>query len=60
MQTMIEIPERVYGPHCTREQARQLLEALRTAYQALSEAERGLVKAVLGQAASAQRMQEME
>ncbi|HUM05110.1 MAG TPA: hypothetical protein VLT90_06595 [Terriglobales bacterium] len=49
-----------YGPHCTREQARQLLEELRLAYQSLSPAGRGLVKSVVAQLERAQFLQEMD
>ena len=60
MPTTMEIPKCGYGPQCTREQARQLLEELRAAYQSLSPAERNLVKSVIGQVERAQFMQEME
>lgn len=60
MPTLIETHESVLGPYCTREQARQLLESLRVAYQALPSPERILVKSVVSQLARVQFAQEME
>jgi len=47
-------------PHCTREQARELLEGLRAAYQSLSPAERNFVTCIIWQAGRAQLMREMD
>ena len=49
MQTLIENPQRSYGPHCTREQARDLLEGLRVAYQSLPLHERSLFRSAISQ-----------
>lgn len=49
-----------YGPSCTREQAQELLEGLRAAYRSISLPNRSLVKTMIGQAARAQLMQELE
>jgi hypothetical protein len=59
MPQLITTLEHAPRPHCSREQARELLEALRTAYQSLSLAERGLMKSVLGRAQQAQTEQEI-
>jgi hypothetical protein len=47
-------------PHCSNQQARELLEALRIAYQSLSLAERGAVKSMIGRAQRQQVMQEID
>ena len=60
MPTSIESLERVHGPHCTREQAAELLEGLRLAYQSLSRAQQSLVKGIVGQLERAQKIQEMD
>lgn len=60
MPTLYNTPQIGHGPHCTRQQARQLLEDLRAAYQSLSTAERGLVKSVIAQVERAQFVLEME
>ena len=60
MPQMTMTTEHTAGPLCTREQAREMLEGLRDAYQSLSFAERGLVKIVIGQAERAQALLEIE
>jgi len=60
MPQMITTVEHSAGPYCTREQARDLLEALRAAYQSLPFAERSLVKSIIGQTQRAQATLEME
>jgi FixJ family two-component response regulator len=60
MPSLIQPIEPALGPHCTREQARELLEALRAAYQSLSPADRGLVKNLVSQMERRQLLQEME
>jgi hypothetical protein len=47
-------------PHCTREQARELLQALQAAYRSLSFAERSLIKSVIDQTWRAQTMLEFD
>jgi len=47
-------------PYCTREQARELLEGLRAAYQSLSLAERLLAKSFVSQMRRAQEQQETD
>jgi hypothetical protein len=56
IQTLKENPR----PACTREQARELLEQLRAAYQDLSSAERNLVKGSIWQAQRAQAIAEAD
>jgi len=51
--------EHAARPQCSIEQARELLEALRRAYQSLCLAERGAVKGLIGQAQRKQLMQEI-
>ncbi len=51
------IPRR--GPSCTPEQARELLEGLRTAYQSLLPAERIVIRDIVAQSARTQFTQEM-
>jgi hypothetical protein len=60
MPSLTETIEAAHGSHCTWEQARELLEALRAAYQSLSPAERGLVKNLVLQVGRKQLTQEME
>ena len=60
MPQLIETLGQTPRPQCTREQARELLETLRTAYQSLSVAERSLVKGVIGRARHTQVMQESQ
>jgi FixJ family two-component response regulator len=60
MPLLTETVEAAHGPHCTCEQARELLEGLRAAYQSLAPAERGLVKNMVWHAGRKQLMQEME
>lgn len=54
MPQFTESLEHAPRPHCSSEQARELLEALRTAYQSLSLTERSLIKSVIGRAQQAQ------
>ena len=51
------IPRR--SPHCTLEQARELLEGLCTAYQSLLPAERIVIRDIVAQSARTQFTQEM-
>jgi hypothetical protein len=60
MPQVITTVEPSTGPHCTRKQARELLEALHAAYQSLSFAERSLLKSVIGQAERTQAMLEID
>jgi hypothetical protein len=60
MPQFIETLEAGPKPHCSNEQARQLLEALRIAYQSLSLAERCAVKSMVGRAQREQLMQEID
>jgi len=60
MPQLIETLEHTPRPHCSRERARALLEALRAAYQSLSPAERGLVKSMIGRAQREHVMQEID
>lgn len=60
MPQLNEMTERIPEPQCTRQQARRLLEELREAYQSLSPAERGLVKAAIAKAQRAEVLQEIE
>jgi hypothetical protein len=60
MPQLIETFEGSRGPQCTRQQARELLEGLRAAYQSLSLAERSLVKSVVGHMQRAQLIQEID
>jgi hypothetical protein len=48
------------GPACTREQARELLEGLRAAYQSLPLADRSLIKGLIHQTRRAQGLTEMD
>lgn len=47
------------SPHCTPEQARELLEGLRAAYQSLLPAERIVIRDIVAQATRQQLAQEM-
>lgn len=60
MLQITETLEHVPRPLCSREQARELLELLRAAYQSLSLAERSLVKSVIGRAQHAQVAAEID
>jgi hypothetical protein len=60
MPTLIETSERGYQPHCTRKQARELLEALRAAYQSLSLPGRTLFKGAISRLAREQFIQELD
>ena len=51
------IPRR--SPHCTPEQAKELLEGLCTAYQSLLPAERIVIRDIVAQSARTQFTQEM-
>jgi len=59
MPQLIETLEPAARRHCSPEEARELLEALRSAYQTLSFAERSLVKNMIGQEQRQQEMQEI-
>jgi len=48
-----------HGPHCTRKQARELLEGLRTVYQSLLPAERILIRGTVAQSARTQFTREV-
>jgi hypothetical protein len=50
------IPRR--SPHCTPEQARELLEGLRAAYQSLLQAERIVIRDIVAQSTRTQLAQE--
>jgi hypothetical protein len=52
--------EHAARPQCSIEQARELLEALRSVYQMLGSAERGAVKSLIGQAQRKQLMHEID
>jgi hypothetical protein len=52
-------PQTGRPPRCTREQARELLEDLRAAYQSLLSAERIVFRGIVKQAARTQFTQEM-
>jgi hypothetical protein len=56
----IEILESNPRPHCTREQARALLQGLLVAYRSLSTAERFFVKSFVSQMSRKQDLQELE
>lgn len=60
MPQAITTVEHSAGPHCTREQARELLEALHAAYQSLSFAERTLLKSVIQKAERTQAVLEID
>jgi FixJ family two-component response regulator len=60
MPQLTETLEHAARPHCSREQARELLEALRTAYQSLSLSERSVVKSMIGRAQREQLLQEID
>jgi hypothetical protein len=60
MPQLIQTLEGKPRPACTREQARELLEQLRAAYQGLSSAERNLVKGSIWQAQRAQAIAEAD
>jgi hypothetical protein len=59
MPQLLETLKPADGRHCSREQARKLLEALRSAYQSLPFAERSLVKSVIEREQQEQAMQEI-
>ena len=58
MPTLIELNEPTHRPCCTGEQARQMLESLRAAYQSLKLPEQILVKSAITQAAREQSVKE--
>jgi hypothetical protein len=60
MPQLTETLEHAARSQCSIEQARELLEALRAAYQSLYLAERGAVKDLIGQAQRKQRIQEID
>jgi hypothetical protein len=60
MPSLIEVPEHIPMPHRTREEAAQLLEGLRAAYQSLSSADRGLFKSAVSHLARVQVTQELD
>jgi hypothetical protein len=60
MQTFIETSETARGLCCSRQQARELLESLRAAYQALPSHEQMLVKGMVSQLARVQSVLETE
>jgi hypothetical protein len=60
MPQMIDTLDPAARRHCSHEQARELLEALRSAYQSLPFAERSLVKSVIGREQREQVMQEID
>lgn len=60
MPQLIETLEPAARRHCSREQARELLEALRCAYQSLALPERSAVKSMIGQAQREQVGQEID
>ena len=60
MPQLLETLEQTSRPQCTREQARELLEALHAAYQSLPYTERCLVRSMIGRAQHAQVMQEID
>ena len=47
-------PTPVRGPHCTLEQARELLEGLRAAYQSLLPAEQIMIRSMIAESAQLQ------
>ncbi|HEY1272092.1 MAG TPA: hypothetical protein VGF08_08915, partial [Terriglobales bacterium] len=59
MHTTISPHDCGYRPCRTRQEAAELLRALRAAYRSLSSGERGLVKTVISQVASAQSTTEL-
>ncbi len=60
MPQLTETLGQVPRPHCSREQAREMLESLRTAYQSLSFVERGLFKNRIFRAQREQTLQEID
>jgi hypothetical protein len=48
-QELVTEPTPVRGPHCTLEQARELLEGLRAAYQSLLPAEQIMIRSMIAQ-----------
>jgi hypothetical protein len=60
MPQLTESPEQAGRPQCSIEQARELLEALRVAYQSLPFAERSAVKSLVGQTRREQLMREID
>ena len=59
MPQLTETLEHAARPQCSIEQARELLEALRSEYQSLSPVERNAVKGLIGQAQRKQLRQEI-
>lgn len=60
MPQLTEPLEQAARPQCTIEHARELLEALRAAYQSLPFAERSAVKSLVKQAQHKQMMREID
>ena len=60
MPQLTETLEHTARPQCSIEEARELLEALRAAYQSLGLAERSAVKGFIAQSQPKQRMQEID
>ena len=60
MPQLIETFEIIPGPHCTSEQARELLEALRSAYQSLLPVERTFVRCVVSQVERQQLLRDID
>lgn len=53
-QELVTEPTPVRGPHCTLEQARELLEGLRAAYQSLLPAEQIMIRSMITESAQPQ------
>lgn len=53
-QELVTEPTPVRGPHCTLEQARELLEGLRAAYQSLLPAEQIMIRSMIAESAQPQ------
>ena len=60
MPQVTETLEHAARPQCSIEQARELLEALRAAYQSLPFAKRSAVKSLIGRVQREQLMQETD
>ena len=53
-QELVIEPTPVRGPHCTLEQAREMLEGLRAAYQSLLPAEQIMIRSMIAQIGATQ------
>ena len=51
---LVTEPTPFRGPHCTLEQARELLEGLRAAYQSLLPAEQIMIRSMIAESAQPQ------